>query len=82
MNSLIYIYGSSPFQAGTEREVIQWRCLIAAVLACSTWCASGVIAAVNGGLSASLPRNDALLKDMGISRGQAIREAAKPFWRR
>ena len=26
-------------------------------------------------------QNDVLLKDMGISRTQAFREAAKPFWR-
>ena len=27
-------------------------------------------------------RNDDLLKDIGVSRGDALREAAKPFWQR
>jgi uncharacterized protein YjiS (DUF1127 family) len=26
--------------------------------------------------------SDSLLKDIGISRGQAFRESGKPFWRR
>lgn len=27
-------------------------------------------------------RNDYLLRDIGVSQGDAFREAAKPFWRR
>ena len=29
----------------------------------------------------ALSADDALLKDIGISRADAVREAAKPFWR-
>jgi uncharacterized protein YjiS (DUF1127 family) len=27
-------------------------------------------------------RNDRLLEDIGVTRAEALREAAKPFWRR
>jgi uncharacterized protein YjiS (DUF1127 family) len=83
LNSLIYIYGSSPFQAGTKREVIQWNHassrgsrLFDVVRLWSYRCRQ------RRALGELAEQNDALLRDMGISRGQAIREAAKPFWRR
>ena len=82
-NALIYIYGSSPFQAETGREVIQWS--HAASLGSRLF---DVVRLWSNrsrqrrALGALAEHNDALLKDMGISRTQAFHEAAKPFWRR
>ena len=49
--------------------------------AAATRSPGGSHAHANGARCATSPRIDYLLKDIGVSREEAFREAGKPFWR-
>ena len=66
-------HASPTFAADHARPVR--RALVAAVGLLATW------AERHRERRALLGLDDAMLKDVGLGRGDAFREAAKPFWR-
>ena len=68
-----HAFPTTAIPAGGARSL--WRALGEAAGRLATW------AERRRERRALLRLNDAMLKDVGLGRGDAFREAAKPFWR-
>jgi len=67
---------AAPARSGRVRQTNSWRAALSRVIA--LW----VARSSQRKALADLTEERHLLDDIGLTRAQALREAAKPFWRR